>query len=219
MKILIASSSGLFDASFPETNKNNSGFGHMIRALADMLTIEDDEVDIITQSNITKGRQIGKAHLIKKTYLDLFIHFKPYYMIKLLEVIFRHDFNFGMKARLILYYMTGSYCEYVLKKNKYDIVHLNGTSISSIPLMLALTRTNTPFSLTLHGLISFDDAVKVDNLSKKLEREMLIEAKNNPNFRISVVSSGVKRRILNYLDVEHLENIQVICNPIIPVEK
>ena len=69
MKILLASSSGIYDENFPETRKNVSGFGHMIRALSDMLTQNGDHVDVITQSNMTKGRSIGKER-IKKNQED-----------------------------------------------------------------------------------------------------------------------------------------------------
>ena len=79
MKILLASSSGLLDPEFSETQKCNTGFGHMIRAISVMLATEENEVDVLTQSNFTNGRKIGRATLYKKKYSDLCRHFKPFY--------------------------------------------------------------------------------------------------------------------------------------------
>ena len=79
MNILLASSSGLLDPEFPETRKCNTGFGHMIRAIAVMLANGENNVDVLTQSNFTMGRKIGRATLYKKTYSDLIRHFKPFY--------------------------------------------------------------------------------------------------------------------------------------------
>lgn len=215
MKILLASSSGLLDPEFFETQKCNTGFGHMIRAISVMLATEENEVDVLTQSNFTNGRKIGRATLYKKKYSDLFRHFKPFYFFKAIGHAFRREYRLGLKARVFLYYMTGSYCEYLIRKNKYDVVHINGIGKASLPFLYACARTKTPFVLTLHGLISFDESVHTDRFSKNLEKAFVLEMKKNPDMLCTVISSGIKKRIVGFCGAEDIPGIRVVGNPII----
>lgn len=215
MKILLASSSGLLDPEFSETQKCNTGFGHMIRAISVMLATEENEVDVLTQSNFTNGRKIGRATLYKKKYSDLFRHFKPFYFFKAIGHAFRREYRLGLKARVFLYYMTGSYCEYLIRKNKYDVVHINGIGKASLPFLYACARTKTPFVLTLHGLISFDESVHTDRFSKNLEKAFVLEMKKNPDMLCTVISSGIKKRIVGFCGAEDIPGIRVVGNPII----
>lgn len=215
MRILVAASTGIYDAAYPETRKGNTGFGHMVRAIAVMLATEENEVDVLTQSNFTNGRKIGRATLYKKKYSDLFRHFKPFYFFKAIGHAFRREYRLGLKARVFLYCMTGSYCEYLIRKNKYDVVHINGIGVSSLPFLYACARTNTPYVLTLHGLISFDESVHTDRFSKNLEKAFVLEMKKNPDMLCTVISSGIKKRIVNFCGAEDIPGIRVVCNPII----
>lgn len=215
MRILVAASTGIYDAAYPETRKGNTGFGHMVRAIAVMLATEENEVDVLTQSNFTNGRKIGRATLYKKKYSDLFRHFKPFYFFKAIGHAFRREYRLGLKARVFLYYMTGSYCEYLIRKNKYDVVHINGIGVSSLPFIYACARTNTPYVLTLHGLISFDESVHTDRFSKNLEKAFVLEMKKNPDMLCTVISSGIKKRIVGFCGAEDIPGIRVVGNPII----
>lgn len=216
MKILLASSSGIYDENFPETRKNVSGFGHMIRALSDMLTQNGDHVDVITQSNMTKGRSIGKASLLKKTWISLIVHFNPFYLVKMFSVIIHNpQLGFGTALRTVLYYLTGGLCEYYIRKNQYDVVHVNGIGNSAIPLLYACARTGVPVVVTLHGLYSFSEYTKADDYSKRIEREFCRLCCENNAIMCTVVSSGVKKRMIEFADCENADNIAVILNPII----
>ena len=214
MKILLASSAGIYDNRYPETSKNQNGFGIMIRSLADMLAFEGDSVDIITQSNITKGRDMGKSRLLAKTWWKLICHTKLFYIKKALHFCRQKDLSVGLKLRSFLYFMTGSYCEYLITKEKYDVVHINGIGESSVAYMYACIRTNTPFVLTLHGLISFDDTIKTQRFNKRMEREFYKFTKENPKALSTVISTGIKKRLENFLETA-VDGIHVVCNPII----
>lgn len=218
MKILLASSSGLLDPQFPETVKCNTGFGHMIRAIAVMLANGENDVDIITQSNFTNGRKIGNATLYKRKYSDLFRHFRPFYFFKAVGQALRLEYPLRIKARIFIYYMTGSYCEYLIKRSKYDVVHINGIGKSSLPFLYACARTDTPFVLTLHGLISFDESVHTDKFSKNLERVFALGMKKNPETLCTVISTGIKKRLVDYCGVSDLPGIRVVCNPVIETD-
>ena len=219
MNILLASSSGLLDPEFTETRKCNTGFGHMIRAIAVMLANGENNVDVLTQSNFTMGRKIGRATLYKKTYSDLIRHFKPFYFFRAVGQFFRREYPLSIKVRIFLYYMTGSYCEYLIRNNKYDVVHINGIGKASLPFLYACARTNTPFVLTLHGLISFDESVHTDIFSKNLEKVFALDMKDNSETLCTVISSGIKKRLVDYCRVQDIPGIRVICNPVIETDE
>ena len=214
MKILLASGSGIYDNRFPETSKNQSGFGIMIRALADMLASEDDSVDIITHSNLTRGRQIGKSKLLRKTVFGLFVHAKPFYIKRALRLCKQRDISWGERARIMLGYMTGSYAEHLIKKNKYDVVHVNGIGAASTAYMYSCARTDTPFVLTLHGLISFGKEIKVSSFMRHMERNYFIENKDNDKALATVISTGIKNRLSEVAGTP-LDQVNVVCNPVI----
>ena len=218
MKILLASGSGIYDKRFPETSKNQSGFGIMIRALADMLTYENDSVDIITHSNLTRGRQIGKSILLPKTLLRLVIHMRPFYLRRALRLWKQKDISWGGRARILLGYMTGSYVEHLLKKTKYDVVHINGIGATSNAYMYACARTNTPFVLTLHGLISFGKEIKVSSFMRHLERNYFIYNKDNEKALATVISTGIKNRLSEVAGAP-LDQVNVVCNPVIKTDE
>ena len=216
MKILLASGSGIYDKRFPETQKNQSGFGIMIRALADMLTAENDQVDIITHSNFSSGRDVGKAKLLPKTLFKLIIHAKPFYVIRALKLWKQKDIGWGTRARILLGYLTGSYTEHLLKKKRYDVVHVNGLGAASNAYMYACARTNTPFVLTLHGLISFGSEVKVSLFMKNLEREYFKCIKDNSVAYTTVISTGIKNRLAKVTNTP-LNHVYVVCNPVLNI--
>ena len=215
MKILLASSSGIYDASFPELTKNQSGFGYMIRSLSDMLAMEGDEVDIITQSNITRGRKIGGSTLLRKRLYDIVLGASPFYMSRGIKVATIKGLSLGTRLRILMYFATGRYMERILKRKKYDVVHINGVGHSALPLMYACARTNTPFALTLHGLISFNESVKTTKFSKLMERVYFIKNGDNDNSFSTVISTGIKRDLADAVGLP-LEGMSVVCNPVIP---
>lgn len=214
MKILLASGNSIYDSNYSDTRREQTGFAIMIRALADMLPMEGDVVDVITQSNFTSGHKIGGSNLLPKTWLKLFLHTKPFYLRKAFKFCKYDNQPLKNKLRTILYFMTGSYTEHLIKKNKYDVVHINGIGLSSITYMYACIRTNTPFVLTLHGLISFSDGIKAGKFSKKLERQFFIQNKDNPKALSTVISTGIKKRLCSVVGKD-MDTINVVCNPII----
>lgn len=215
MRILLAASAGLYDKNFPETRKSNTGFGHMMRAYANMLPMQGDEVDIITQSNLTNGRVLGMSKLYRHRIVDILFHVRPFYVNKFIKFISVSGVNRKDIIHSMLYFMNGSYIESVIRKNHYDVVHINGIGNATVPILYACSRTNTPFLLTLHGLISFDKSIHVNNYSKTLERSVFKELEANNRFICSVISTGIKRRILRFLETEDLGNLNVIRNPLI----
>lgn len=214
MKILLASSNGIYDKSFKDTSKGQTGFRIMLRALAGMLPLFGDDVDVITHSNFTRGHKIGGSNLLKRTWLDVFLHTKVFYLKKAFYFCKHEKSSLRMKLRTLLYFMTGAYTEHLIKKNRYDVVHINGIGTSAVAYMYACARTNTPYVLTLHGLISFSDEVKASEFSKKLEREFFKFNRNNLQAISTVISTGIKNKLCGVVGAD-MDTINVICNPVI----
>ncbi len=214
MKILLASSNGIYDKCFDDTQREQTGFAIMQRALAGMLPLFGDDVDVITHSNFTRGHKIGGSNLLKRTWVDMFMHIKPFYLKKALYFCKYDKMPLKIKLRTLMYFMTGAYTEHLIKKNRYAVVHINGIGTSSVAYMYACARTNTPYVLTLHGLISFSDEVKTSEFSKNLEREFFRFNKDNLQAISTVISTGIKNKLCGVVGAD-MDTINVICNPVI----
>ena len=211
MKILLTGAE-IFDSTYPETNKNQCGYGIIMRQFADLFPSKDNSVDIIMQSNFTKGRRIGKARLYRKTILNVLFHIKMFYISRAFSVMKMKDIKVKYKLHTLLYFITGAYIEDVIRKNKYDVVHVNGIGDGLIPIMYACARTDTPFFLSLHGVISFSEKTSANNFSKRMERVYFVETKDLDGAYTSIVGSGGKAKLESVIGP--INNLCVIGNPL-----
>jgi uncharacterized Fe-S center protein len=53
---------------------NITGFGHMVRDIADYVSKKGVNVDVVTMSAFTKGRKCNRFTLLKRTWKDIFMH-------------------------------------------------------------------------------------------------------------------------------------------------
>jgi glycosyltransferase involved in cell wall biosynthesis len=65
--------------------------------------------------------------------------------------------------------------------------------------------------VTLHGLYAFNDGISITDRVKKIEKDFLKYAKAN-NIPITVISTGVRLTILNFLGLKDSKNFSVITN-------
>jgi glycosyltransferase involved in cell wall biosynthesis len=212
MKVLLASASGIYLNDQARAIKNNSGFSHMMRDISEMLSNEGSDVEVVSQSIFTSIRQIDSWTLLRKTWWDLAFSIKPFYIIRALKVMVASNERISYKVRILLYFLTGAYVERIIKKNKPDILHIHGITEGSLPYIYACARTETPYVVTLHGLLSFNKTTNATDFSRSLERQFLMFAAKK-NINLSVVSTGIKNRVNQWLGND-FNNIKVICNPV-----
>lgn len=212
MKVLLAAGSGIYIKDHPRASKNNSGFAHMMKDIATMLAQEGADVEVISQSVFTSQMNLDGWTLLRKKWIDVLTSFNPYYVTRAIKIINASQEPLSYRLRVLLYFLTGGYVEKIIKKRKPDIVHIHGIGEGSLPYFYACARTETPFVVTLHGLVSFSDTTRAKNVARSMERAFLRYA-TGKDFHLSVVSTGVKKRICTWLE-NNCDNITVICNPV-----
>ena len=113
--------------------------------------------------------------------------------------------------RLCYYWLCTGYLCQLLKKEDYDLVHIHGCSFGTEVWMQVCRKCGKRFLVTLHGLNSFSDTVRLEPAGKKYERDFLQRVIRG-EIPITVISSGMKRIIEQTYGIENCNNIFVVCN-------
>lgn len=205
MKILIATTY-IYDKQLPEFTKNKTGFGMMVNDI--FRAIGEKEEVYLTSHVVTKGH--GKF-ILKHTVVDILLSTKLKDWIQGITWFFKYKQN--LKGRVqYLYYCINKGC--VRKQIKYikpDVVHIHGLGYATKTFMEVCEELNIPYVVTLHGLIGLNETVSAESWDKIYEKEFLVKAECQ-NIPVTVISTGMKKRIEeNYLH-HSAQNISVITN-------
>ena len=204
MKVLIAAPY-IYKQEWPEFTRNQTGFGIMVNEILESVS---DDVDVFFLSHvITKGHE----KVLKHTWGNVFggAGLKDWkngfkYFIKYPQ---------GISGRLrYFYYALNAGCvRKIINEIKPDIVHIHGIGVQTKHYIDCCEEVGVPYVVTLHGLIGLDESIKAPSWDKQIEKEFLISADKH-GVPVTVISTGMKRRIEeNYLHHE-ANNITVICN-------
>ena len=118
-----------------------------------------------------------------------------------------------MKSRLryACYCINKGEFRNAIHRLKPDIVHIHGIGLTTKVFIEVCEEINIPYIVTLHGLIGMNDSVTAESWNKEYEKDFLIDSEKR-NIPVSVISTGIKRRIeANYLGTES-HSIEVITN-------
>ncbi len=204
MKILIATSY-IYKQEWPEFTKNRTGFGIMVNDIFECIS-EDDEVYLISNV-ITKGHN----KVLKHTWLDVFLNAKPRDWINGVRNFFKYKQGLKDRIRYFYYALNAGSIRKTLKQINTDLVYVHGIGEQIKSYFEACEEEEVPYIVTLHGLIGLDKSIKTSVWDKQMEKDFLISADRN-GIPVSVISSGMKKRIEeNYLYHE-AKNISVVCN-------
>ena len=117
----------------------------------------------------------------------------------------------GSLIRLCYYWLMTGYVRSVLKRGNYDVVHIHGCGFATELWMQVCKECSQKFVVTLHGLNSFSETVKLEPAGKQYERDFLRRVVDG-EFPITVISSGMKRLIQKAFNAGDCKNIIVVCN-------
>ena len=195
----------------PKFERNKTGFGYMVMDIAKAVgKLEDVEV----LATDTRGEEFETAGVkfLKRSL--------PSYILNLfsclpLRSLIRLRKEYRMSKRTfvrVAYYwlMTGYLCK-LIKKNKYDIVHIHGCGFFTELWMQVCEHCGQKYIVTLHGLNSFSDTVRLELAGKQYERDFLHRVAKG-DIPITVISSGMKHIIEKTYGVKDCPNIKVVCN-------
>jgi glycosyltransferase involved in cell wall biosynthesis len=204
MKVLIATTY-IYKKEWPEFTRNRTGFGIMVN---DIFESVSEEIDTYLLSQVITE---GHGKVLKHTWGDVFGNARPKDWGKGFKYFF--GYQQGVKSRIKYFYyaLNSGNIRKTIKTIKPDVVHIQGIGAQIKPFIDVCEEEKVPYIVTLHGLIGLDDTVQAAAWDKQMEREFLIEA-DKKGIPVTVISTGMKRRIeKNYLGHE-ATNITVVCN-------
>lgn len=208
MKILILSRY-IYDKSIPEFTINKTGFGLMVKDIAESIS-KLNNVGLLTRV-ITNGYESNKYIVLKHTWKDVFKSFSFRILFRgIIEAVTSGE-SFRNKLKIIYFNLDSGYTKKIIKAFKPDIIHIHGIGESAKLYIDVCDELNIPYIVTLHGLIGLDDSVLASKFNKELEKRFL-QVSEEKNIPVTVISSGIKKRIIKNYGLKSGENIKVITN-------
>ena len=148
--------------------------------------------------------RISALDILKYFYLVL----PPKNLIKNLR---QYPVRRASVIRLIYCWMLTGYFRHVIKKGGYDVVHIHGAGVNNEMWIRLCQMIGQKYLVTLHGLNSFSDTIKIEPAARKYERDFLKRVVRG-EIPITVISSGIKRVIEQTYRAANNPNIYVVLN-------
>jgi glycosyltransferase involved in cell wall biosynthesis len=199
----------IYEETKPEFTINRTGFGLMVKDIAEGVS-KQNYVGLLTRV-ITGGYESNNYIVFKHTWKDVFKSFTFKFLIRGIIEAVTSRVNFRSRLKIIYFNLDNGYTKKIVKEFKPDIIHIHGIGESSKSYINLCNDLNIPYVVTLHGLIGLDDSVLASKLSKELEKRFLQESEEK-NIPVTVISSGIKKRIIKSYGLKSGENINVIAN-------
>lgn len=205
MKILIATTY-IYDTQWPEFTRNKTGFGMMVNDI--FRAIGEKEEVYLTSHVVTKGH--GKS-ILKHTVVDVLLSTKLKDWIQGIKWFFKYKQNLKGRVQYLYYCMNKGYVRKQIKCIKPDVVHIHGLGYATKTFMEVCEELKVPYVVTLHGLIGLNETVSAESWDKLYEKEFLVKAECQ-NIPVTVISTGMKKRIEENYFHHSAQNISVITN-------
>ncbi len=195
----------------PEFSKNKTGFGYMVYDIARAVA-RTEKVEALASDCLGKEFEREGVKFLKRSIGICFLHFfrclSPLVVWRMWR---KYRMRAGSLTRLVYcWFISGYYCSVVCEGN-YDIVHIHGCGFATELWMRVCKKCNQKFIVTLHGLNSFSDSVKLEKAGKQYERDFLKRVVDG-EMPITVISTGMKRTIEKEYGVTNCNSITVVCN-------
>lgn len=198
-------------AGRPEFERNKTGFGYMVHDIAFAVGALE-EVDVLaTDSRGPSFNEEGVHYLKRSLWLFAKNLFKMLPLKDAKSLLCSYSMCKGNRIRLWYYWMMTGFVSQILAKGHYDIVHIHGCAYCNEFWMELCKKQRVKYIVTLHGLNSFSDTVRVEAAGKLYERDFLKRVVGG-EIPITVISTGMKHIIEKTFGVCDCDNIRVVCN-------
>lgn len=207
--VILFLSHSIYNSEISEFTRNKTGLGMMVREIIENIS-SLDEPYLLTHAIIKEGK-MNNTNIISHTWKNIFCGFSLDYFLMGIHYSLKFKQKFKERLRYIYYYLDAGYIRSIIKKLKPDIVHIHGIRYTTKPYIDVCRELKVPFLVTLHGLIGLNDSVIVAQHEKRLEIDFL-KISEKENIPITVISSGIKKRIMKKYGIRPAQNITVINN-------
>lgn len=180
---------------YPVFQRNRTGFGLMVYDIAKSVG-NLEYVDMLSVNSLSPSVELDNFRMIKQSLWTIIKGFNIKSLVDSLRFINKNRLPMIGCIRVIYQHLAvGSLCS---KISDYDIVHIHGCG----PITNAATKLckhhMVPFCITLHGLVSFENAVKLHPSLKQYEKDFLIEAYCN-EYNVSFISTGIYEQAVQFV--------------------
>ena len=198
-------------SSRPEFSKNKTGFGYMVYDIARAVGVTE-QVNVLATDSKGEAFELDGVYYLKRS-IGLFLKniFRCLPPVLVWRLWKQYRMSNGSLVRLVYYWLISGYVNNIIKLNYYDIVHIHGCGFATELWMQVCKRCNQKYVVTLHGLNSFTEAVRLEPAAKQYERDFLKRVVGG-EIPITVISTGMKRMIEKTFDKINCDNIFVVCN-------
>lgn len=178
----------------PVFTRNRTGFGMMVYDIANYVGAKE-KVDLLPVNAWTPPMELNNFKTIGQSLSSVLLHFNLGSLIE--SIRFLNRYSLPLKDKLRTIYQHLSVGAMSKRLGDYDIVHVHGCGPITNAVINLCKRKNKPFCVTLHGLVSFEDAVKLHPSLKRYEKDFLVEAYEN-DYAVSFISTGNYEQAIEY---------------------
>ena len=206
MKILTVSPY-IYDSNISEFSKNKTGLGIMVKNILDSVSNYND-MSLVT--NVINNQIDQKNYnILKHTWLDFLKGIRPKNILLGMKILIKLRGNLINRIKHSYYALDLGYLENKIKQLNPDIVHFHGVGFKTEMGIKICEKLNVKYLITLHGVVGvFKDVPKY---LKDSEKRIIKHVDNNHRIT-SVISSGVKKRLIEHYNIINDECIKVIPN-------
>ena len=197
--------------SVPILNRNITGFGYMVYDIAKFMAIRED-VDCLVLNKRYQSFVNDKINFKGISWLSILKNFFsciPFWIW--VRLIAKYNLSAKSVVHTGYYWMLSGVIRKTLNDGHYDMVHIHGAGLYTEFVISSILKSNVPFLLTLHGLVSFSDSVILEKGIKKFEKDLLQKFSSN-KWYLSVISTGMKKKIESYIGEFNTKRVRVISN-------
>ena len=171
---------------------------------------EKSECYVITgQPN--PGATIGNIHYLQHKKSNLLRWNSICDILDSVKTFFSSNGSLTNRLKSAYYRLDVATLRHAIQTVKPDIVNIHGCNLQVLRQIEVCQKENTPFVVSLHGLIGIDPTVKGTPKQKAMEGVLLHKADEN-QWSIVAISSGVKNRAVDFYGLKQPDNITVILN-------
>jgi len=192
--------------------RNKTGFGISVWELSKNLAKNGVKVYLFT-FQFTNYTQIDGVVILRHRPLGVIKSFDHKKLFHNLNILRDSEIPMARKIRILRYFLTEGYIKKIIYQVNPDLIQIHGIGLETLPFINAALSSNIPFVLTLHGLNFFDSNIRITSYERNLEKK-IIKLLNSKGITITVISTGIKDKILNHFNIVNREKIVVILNGI-----
>lgn len=187
--------------------RNQTGFGYMVHDIAQYVA-KNDDVDLYAPMAFTPEMKVDGFNVIKR---DRWSFAKSLRLHNILDgIAFNNKYKQPFKMRLRSLYVYASIGQVESMMKQYDIVHVHGCSELTDAVIKSCRRQKIPFLVTLHGLNSFEQAIRQNEELRRYERDFLKDSVKM-HYPVSFISTGNMKTAENFIGVK-ATNFYVVNN-------